>query len=69
MGGKNNRIRPQVGCAFSYGVKDAVLVIRKAPATILARIRMDSRSNDINVCLALEDEREVRAGVLVPWAY
>ncbi len=67
MGGKNNRIRPKVGCTVSYCVKDAVLVIRKAPAAIFAWIRTDGRSNNTEICLALEDESNVRAGVLVSY--
>lgn len=52
MGGINNRIRPKVCSTVSYGVKNAVLVVRKAPATIFARIRIDGRSNDIDIGLA-----------------
>lgn len=67
MGGENNRICPKVGCALSYGVENAVLVVRKAPATIFAWIRMGIRSNDIDILLALEGESNIRAGVLVSY--
>ena len=67
MGGKNNRIRPKVGRAISYGVEDAVFVIRKAPASIFAWVRTDGRSNNIDIGLALEDESNVCTGVLVSY--
>ena len=67
MGGKNNRICPKVGRTISYGVEDAVLVIRKAPASIFAWIRMNGRSNNIDINLALEDESNVCTGVLVSY--